>query len=283
MTEDAKKLAVSASTQPAPSQTGQAQSAKSAAAKSGTAKAGKVKKEESFLDIVRTVVSVIAIVLVVRTFVFEPFNIPSGSMKPTLLVGDFVFVSKFSYGYSKYSFPFYNPPIKGRYFGRMPERGDVVVFRLPRDPSIDYIKRIIGLPGDRIQMIDGVLNINDQPVKLQRIEDGFDTDPNIGTVQQFIETLPNGVQHPIFKHTGHQPLDDTHVYTVPEGHVFAMGDNRDNSLDSRVPKSQDGVDFVPVENLIGRAEIRWFSFENLDPWWYGPFGVRYGRLFTWVH
>jgi signal peptidase I len=283
MTEEAKKLTVSAPPQSAPSQLGQTPSAKSRSDKAGPTKAKNVKKEESFLDIVRTVITVIAIVLVVRTFIFEPFNIPSGSMKPTLLVGDFVFVSKFSYGYSKYSFPFFNPPFKGRVFGSLPNRGDVVVFRLPRDPSIDYIKRIVGMPGDRIQMVDGVLHINDQPVKLQRVEDGYDTDPNIGTVQQYIETLPNGVQHPIFKHAGHQPYDDTAVFVVPEGHVFAMGDNRDNSQDSRVPPQSDGVGYVPVENLIGRAEIRWFSFENRDPWWYGPFGVRYSRLFSWVH
>ncbi|MEI9987105.1 MAG: signal peptidase I [Aliidongia sp.] len=283
MTEDAKKLAVPAQSQPAQAQSAKPQPAKPQPGKTGGAKGKKVKQEESILDIIKTVVSVVAIVLVVRTFVFEPFNIPSGSMKPTLLVGDFVFVSKFSYGYSKYSFPWIRPPIGGRVFGSLPKRGDVVVFKLPRDTSVDYIKRIVGLPGDKIQMIDGVLNINSQPVKLQRIEDGFDTDPNIGDVQQFIETLPNGVQHPIFKHVGHQPYDDTAVFTVPEGNVFAMGDNRDNSLDSRVPPQQDGVGYIPVENLVGRAEIRWFSFENKDPWWYGPFGIRYSRLFTGVH
>jgi signal peptidase I len=273
MTDDAKKLAVSA----------QGQQAKSQPAKARPTKAKKVKQEESIFDIIKTVVSVIAVVLVVRTFVFEPFNIPSGSMKPTLLVGDFVFVSKFSYGFSKYSFPFFNPPFSGRIFGSLPKRGDVTVFRLPRDPSIDYIKRIVGLPGDRIQMIDGVLNINGQPVKLERVEDGFDTDPNIGSVEQYTETLPNGVSHPVFKHHGHQPYDDTAVFTVPEGNVFAMGDNRDNSLDSRVPPQQGGVGFVPLENLVGRAEIRWFSFDDKDPWYYLPFGVRYSRLFTLVH
>jgi signal peptidase I len=268
MTEDAKKLGVSAQTQPA----------KSLPAKPRRAKA---RQEESIFDFIKTVVTVAAIVLVVRTFIFEPFNIPSGSMKPTLLVGDFVFVSKFSYGYSKYSFPFYNPPIKGRVFGSLPKRGDVAVFRLPRDPSVDYIKRIVGLPGDRIQMIDGVLNINGEPVKLQQVEDGYDTDR--GPVLQFQETLPNGVVHPIFKHAGHNPLDDTAVFTVPEGYVFAMGDNRDNSLDSRVPPQQSGVGFVPLENLVGRAEIRWFSFDDKDPGYYGPFGIRYSRLFTGVH
>jgi signal peptidase I len=237
--------------------------------------------KESFLDLLKSVIKVVAIVLVVRTFVFGSYDIPTGSMKPTLLVGDYVFVSKFSYGFSKYSFPFYNPPFKGRIFGSVPKRGDVAVFRLPRDPSVDYIKRIVGLPGDRIQMIDGVLNINGEPVKLTQVEDGFDTDR--GPVLQFQETLPNGVVHPIFKHAGHQPLDDTAVFTVPEGNVFAMGDNRDNSLDSRVPPQQSGVGFVPLENLVGRAEIRYFSFDDKDPWYYGPLGIRFSRLFTWVH
>src|SRR5579859_8179759 len=229
----------------------------------------KAKTGESLSEIIRTVVTVGLAVLVLRTFAFEPFNIPSGSMIPTLLIGDYVFVSKYSYGFSRYSFPLIHPPFSGRILGRLPERGDVVVFKLPRDPSIDYIKRIVGLPGDRIQMIDGVLNINGEPVKQQRVEDGYDPDyRGHPTVQQFIETLPNGVQHPIFKHEGHNPLDDTAVFVVPEGKVFAMGDNRDNSLDSRVPPQDDGVGFVPLENLVGKAEIRWFSFDDQDPWWY---------------
>ena len=274
MTEDAKKLPLSAQNQPG-----------KAAADKPRAKAKPAKREESLWDIVKTVVWVVGVVLIVRTFLFEPFNIPSGSMKPTLLVGDFVFVSKFSYGYSKYSFPWFHPPFSGRVFGSVPTRGDVAVFKLPRDPSIDYIKRIVGLPGDRMQMIEGVLYINDKPVKMQRIEDGYDTDPHLPqhSVEQFIETLPNGVQHPIFKHQGENPLDNTAVFTVPEGYVFAMGDNRDNSLDSRVPPHESGVGFVPLENLVGRAEIRWFSYDDQDPWWYLPFGVRYSRLLTWVH
>src|ERR1700744_3259995 len=199
MTEDAKKLAVSPQSQPPkPQQPAPAKKAK------------KAKQEESLFDIIKTVISVVAIVLVVRTFVFEPFHIPSGSMKPTLLVGDFVFVSKFSYGISKYSFPYSHPPFSGRIFGSLPNRGDVVVFKLPRDTSVDYIKRIVGLPGDRIQMIDGVLNINGAPVKLQQIEDGVDPDyRGHSSVHQFLETLPNGVVHPIFKHDGVNPLDNT--------------------------------------------------------------------------
>jgi len=153
--------------------------------------------------VTKAVVLLGAILLILRLGFFEPFSIPSGSMKPTLLVGDFVLVSSFSYGYSRYSFPFVDAPISGRIFGSLPRRGDVAVFRLPRDPSVDYIKRIVGLPGDRIQMIDGVLNINGQAVRLERVEDGFDNDPHIGTVEQFVETLPNGASYRIFKHHGH--------------------------------------------------------------------------------
>jgi signal peptidase I len=247
----------------------------------------KAKSDESILDTLKTIVTVILAVLVIRTFAFEPFNIPSGSMIPTLLVGDYVFVSKFSYGYSKYSFPFYNPPINGRVFAGVPERGDVAVFRLPRDPSIDYIKRIVGLPGDKIQMIDGVLNINGQPVKLTRVEDFPDREfgPAVLT-RQFLETLPNGVQHPILKQDGHGRYDDTPVFEVPNDSVFAMGDNRDNSLDSRVPPFNGGVGFVPLENLVGRAEFRFFSFDGNTPWWHvweWPWAIRYSRLFTSVH
>ena len=247
------------------------------------AKAKKAKQEESLFDIIKTVVTVVAIVLVVRTFVFEPFNIPSGSMKPTLLVGDFVFVSKFSYGISKYSFPYFHPPFSGRIFGSLPNRGDVVVFKLPRDTSIDYIKRIVGLPGDRIQMIDGVLNINGAPVKLQRIEDGYDPDyRGHPTVEQFVETLPNGVQHPIFKQRGRHRLAMTirRCSTVPADNVFAMGDNRDNSLDSGCRRAMTASASCRWRTWSAAPRFRWFSFDDK-----GSLGMAlrrsgYSRLFT---
>jgi signal peptidase I len=244
---------------------------------------------ESFTELLRTVVTVGLAVLVLRTFAFEPFNIPSGSMIPTILIGDYVFVSKYSYGFSRYSFPLFHPPFSGRIFGRVPERGDVAVFKLPRDPSEDYIKRIVGLPGDKIQMVNGVLNVNGTPVQLQRTEDFFDDEyqRNIST-PQYIETLPGGRQHPILKlrEPGTGDEDNTPVFEVPADSVFAMGDNRDNSLDSRVPPRNNGVGFVPLENLVGRAEFRFFSYDaNVAPWWQvweWPWAIRFSRMFTAV-
>ena len=254
----------------------------------------RTKRQDSFGETLRTIVTVGLAVLVLRTFAFEPFNIPSGSMIPTILIGDYVFVSKYSYGFSRYSFPFIHPPFTGRIFGRVPERGDVAVFKLPRDTSEDYIKRIVGLPGDKIQMVDGVLNVNGKPVELKRTEDFLDDeyerDGNTQpvAVARFLETLPGGRQHPILKlqapGTGRE--DNTPVFEVPADSVFAMGDNRDNSLDSRVPPRDDGVGFVPLENLVGRAEFRFFSYDaKVAPWWQvweWPWSIRFSRLFTAV-
>jgi signal peptidase I len=245
--------------------------------------ATKDKPGESLSDIVRSVASVLLVVVLIRTFLFEPFNIPSASMVPTLLVGDYVFVSKYSYGYSRYSLPLWHPSLAGRLFGRLPERGDVAVFKLPRDPSQDYIKRIVGLPGDKIQVTDGLLSINGKPVERVRTEDFVN---DVGGVliptRQFAETLPNGVRHPILQPVDDGPLDNTIVFEVPPGNVFAMGDNRDNSTDSR---ALGEVGFIPVENLVGRAEFRFFSFDQNTPWWRiweWPFAIRYSRLLTAV-
>jgi signal peptidase I len=229
-------------------------------------------------DTVQTIVYALAIALVVRIVAFEPFNIPSGSMKPTLLVGDYLFVSKYSYGYSRYSFPFGFPPFEGRIWGAPVERGDVVVFRKPPENKVDYIKRFVGLPGDRIQVIDGILHINGEAVKRERIEDFVDQYGR--KVAQYIETLPNGRKHRILETSGDNgPSDNTGVFVVPPGHYFAMGDNRDNSADSRA------IGFVPAENLIGRAEILFFSTDGsaaLWELWKWPFAIRYGRLFETV-
>lgn len=234
------------------------------------------------LETARTLVYAVVIALAVRTFLFEPFNIPSGSMKPTLLIGDYLFVSKFAYGYSRHSFPFSLPPFDGRVFGDLPERGDVAVFKLPSDGRTDYIKRIIGLPGDRIRVVEGVLHINDAPVELERIADFRDDGPSAGiTVQRFLETLPNGVAHEVLEMTANGALDNTRTYVVPEGHVFAMGDNRDSSLDSRV----GDVGFIPLDNLIGRAEIIFFSTNReagLLEVWKWPQAIRFGRLFKLI-
>jgi len=199
----------------------------------------------------------------IRTFLYQPFNIPAGSMKPTLLVGDYIFVSKYSYGYNRFSFPF-SPPlalISGRVFASEPERGDVVVFRLPKDPSTDYVKRVVGLPGDRIQMVNGVLHINGTPVKREQIEDFVETEDNGREVhiKQWRETLPNGVSHMTLDMIENGFYDNTKEYRVPAGHYFMMGDNRDNSSDSRV---ENAVGYVPAENLIGRVQIMFWSVDE---------------------
>jgi len=236
------------------------------------------------VDTVKTIVYAVLIALVVRTIAYEPFNIPSGSMVPTLLVGDYLFVSKFSYGYSRFSLPFGLPVFSGRLFFRSPERGDVVVFKLPTDNSTDYIKRVIGLPGDHIQMKNGILFINGQPVPRRRIQDYlYQEGPGMTIpLAQYIETLPNGVQHRIIEMSDNGPLDNTQEYVVPPGDYFMMGDNRDNSQDSRVLSA---VGYVPAENLIGRAEFLFFSTDGsarLWEIWKWPFAIRYGRLFHGV-
>ncbi len=233
-------------------------------------------------ETIKTVFWAVVIALFVRTVAFEPFNIPSGSMIPTLLVGDYLFVSKYSYGYSRYSLPLGLPLIPGRILNSAPERGDVAVFKLPSDNSTDYIKRIIGLPGDRIQVRRGRLWINGEQVKRERVEDFVFTFENrrITRIAQFVETLPNGRRHRILEMTDSAQLDNTKVYTVPEGHFFAMGDNRDNSLDSRV---LSGVGFVPAENLVGRAEVLFFSHNGSASWWEiwrWPGAIRFRRFFT---
>ncbi|WP_246149157.1 signal peptidase I [Skermanella pratensis] len=236
-------------------------------------------------ETIKTVVYAVVIAFGVRTFAYEPFNIPSGSMIPTLLVGDYLFVSKFSYGYSKYTVAFGAPLFDGRLFYTKPERGDVAVFKLPRDNRTDYIKRIVGLPGDRIQVINGVLHINGEAVKRDRVEDFVTTD-QFGRqirVAQYVETLPNGRQHRIIEESDNASLDNTQVYVVPEDHFFAMGDNRDNSLDSRVGAM---VGFIPVENLVGRAEFLFFSIDDgarFWEFWKWPWAVRFGRVFDGVN
>ncbi len=242
-------------------------------------------KTGGFADFIKTLLYAGLIAIGVRSVAYEPFNIPSGSMIPTLLIGDYLFVSKASYGYSRYSLPFSLGVISDRIFFEEPERGDVAVFKLPTNPSIDYIKRIVGLPGDKIQVKGGVLHINGEAVKRERIEDFVNLD-NWGNKQrfaQYIETLPNGVEHRIIEATDDGPLDNTGVYNIPEGHYFAMGDNRDNSQDSRVLSA---VGFIPAENLVGRAEILFFSTDGTARiWqiWNWPFATRFDRLFSGIN
>jgi signal peptidase I len=246
--------------------------------------ATKQKTESGFSETVKVIVQALLIALVIRTFLFQPFNIPSGSMKATLLVGDYLFVSKYSYGYSKFSFPFSPNIFTGRVLEGKPERGDVAVFKLPKDESTDYIKRVIGLPGDRIQMIGGLLHINGQPVKRERIEDWIsdESDSRRQRVKRWRETLPNGVVYETLDLVDNGFYDNTPVYQVPEGQYFMMGDNRDNSTDSRVLAS---VGYVPYENFVGRAEIIFFSIEEgRAAWefWSWPTSVRWSRIFSLV-
>jgi signal peptidase I len=231
-----------------------------------------------------TLVAAGLLALGIRSFAFEPFNIPSGSMIPTLLVGDFLFVNKFSYGYSSKSAFFDKLPFQGRLWAKQPERGDVIVFKYPPNPSQDYIKRLIGMPGDHIQMRQGRLYINDAMVERQAIEDYVGKDGLGREVRyaRYMETLPGGRQHVIIETDGDKGIvDTTQEWVVPEGHYFMMGDNRDNSSDSRL-----SVGFVPFENLVGRASFLFFSldhgtrFYELYAW---PQSLRYERLFSAIH
>lgn len=237
--------------------------------------------KEEWGDFAKTASAAILLALLIRTFLFEPFNIPSGSMIPTLLVGDYLFVSKYEYGYSRYSFPFGLGGFEGRIMASEPNRGDVIVFKLPTDPSIDYIKRVVGMPGDNIQVTNGRLYINGDVVPREFVEtQSYDSeDGSKITVTEYVETLPNGVTHKIFEEGDNMALDNTPVFTVPEGHYFMMGDNRDNSRDSRV---QDLVGYVPFDHLVGRAEFLFFStngFASLFEPWAWPWTIRYDRLF----
>jgi signal peptidase I len=246
------------------------------------------RKEESIGEVIRTIIYALLIALVIRTLAFEPFNIPSGSMTPTLLTGDYVFVSKFSYGYGPHSLPFAPSFLHGRIFGSLPKRGDVAVFVNPHTGE-DYIKRIVGLPGDKIQVSKGVLIINGEPSKRERIGDYLEREPDdrYDRVEsmlryQYTETMPGGVKHDILGNFTNQPedalpQDDTEVFEVPAGHFFAMGDNRDNSSDSRL-----GLGYVPLENLVGRADRRFISLEpgaHLWEIWRWPWTLRFGRFF----
>lgn len=254
------------------------------------------KDTDSFLN---AILWAAVIALVVRSFLFEPFSIPSGSMFPTLKVGDYLFVSKYSYGYGQYSFPLGLIKFDGRIFEKTPERGDIAVFRRPYEEDIDYIKRIIGLPGDRIQMIDGQLHINGQLIARDFI--GLETLTENDTKQtyhKYIQSLPDtDVSHHIYELSDDEPLDFTTQFKVPKGYFFAMGDNRDESLDSRAVAS---VGFVPFENLIGKASFFFFSVEPIGnkchksgalkiikslacKIFYLPTHIRYNRVFKPVH
>jgi len=240
------------------------------------------KKSGGLGETISVIVQALLLALVIRTLFFQPFSIPSGSMRPTLLEGDYLFVTKWAYGYSRHSLPFSPPIFSGRIWGSDPERGDVVVFKFPPNPSLDYIKRVIGLPGDRVQMRGGQLFINGEAVPREKV--GEINNPDITEVDRpvdvYRETLPNGVSYDTLDLSPNGIGDDTREFVVPEGHYFMMGDNRDNSSDSRF-----SVGFVPAENLIGRANIIFFSIaDGASPLeiWRWPTAMRASRLFTWV-
>jgi signal peptidase I len=245
---------------------------------SSEAKTGE--KRGGIVDTIIVIVEALLIAVVIRTFLFQPFNIPSGSMKANLLIGDYLFVTKYAYGYSRHSFPFSFAPFDGRIWSAPPERGDVVVFKLPADGETDYIKRVIGMPGDRVQMINGIVNINGVPVRRERVADFRMPDAfgRMTNVRQFRETLPNGRSFLTLKLVDNGYLDNTEVFVVPQGAYFMMGDNRDNSTDSRVLSA---VGYVPFENLVGRASIIFFSVEEGErawAFWRWPWTVRWERI-----
>ncbi|QLK52299.1 signal peptidase I [Ehrlichia ruminantium] len=233
-----------------------------------------MKKSFPVREFISTFILATLTVLAIRVFLFEPFHIPSGSMKSTLLVGDYIFVSKYSYGYSRYSFPFYLPIIKGRIFPKTPKPGDVVVFRPPKDPGLHYIKRVIGIPGDKVQIINGFLYINGNKMHYKKVSDFIDEDDG-KAICRYLETLPNGNTHEVLDDIQDSPLDNTPVYTVPEDHVFVLGDNRDNSRDSRFITD---VGYIPLKNIIGKAHVIALSFTKSKDGSFLPFKLRSDRV-----
>jgi signal peptidase I len=237
------------------------------------------------VEIVKTVVYALLIALVLRVLFFQPFTIPSASMEPNLYQGDYIIVSKFSYGYSRHSIPFSPPLFPGRIMEKKAQRGDIVVFKLPRDGRTDYVKRVIGLAGDRIQMKDGLLYLNGVQVKRELVGSAK-RDSGYGFVREVVtyrETLPGGKSFLTNDFGTDGELDNTDVFVVPEGDYFMMGDNRDNSSDSRVPPEAGGVGYVPAENLVGKAQIillSWRPGASIFKPWTWVFDAQPSRFFN---
>lgn len=238
-----------------------------------------MKNNNTFYSNIKSISLAIFIALLIRSFLAEPFNIPSGSMKPNLLIGDFIFVTKWSYGYSKHSLPFSIPIIPKKIFKKFPKRGDVVVFKTPQDNRTDYIKRVIGLPGDKIKIVNGQININGNLIIRKKENDFIDVtkDGKIQRIRKYNEYFFNS-KIEIIDIMDNGIVDNTQLYVVPQDHFFVMGDNRDNSQDSRFLNS---VGYVPIENLIGKAQFIFFSLENSRFFeiWKWPKSIRFDRLF----
>jgi len=240
------------------------------------------KLKSSFVNNIKALLWALLIAGVIRTFAIEPFKIPSGSMKPNLLVGDFLFVSKWDYGYSRYSFPFGLAPFSGKIMEKNPSRGDIIVFKLPGQENINYVKRLVGLPGETIKVVDGLIYLkkvgSDNFKVIEQSDDGlFFDDQYQANINQIVEN-----DYKILNLTDSGPLDFTPEYKIPKNKFFFMGDNRDNSSDSRV---MSGVGFVPKENIIGKVWFIWFSVDtdfSLSRFWTLPFHIRYDRLFNAV-
>jgi len=240
------------------------------------------KLKSSFVNNIKALLWALLIAGVIRTFAIEPFKIPSGSMKPNLLVGDFLFVSKWDYGYSRYSFPFGLAPFSGKIMEKNPSRGDIIVFKLPGQENINYVKRLVGLPGETIKVVDGLIYLkkvgSDNFKVIEQSDDGlFFDDQYQANINQLVES-----DYKILNLTDSGPLDFTPEYKIPKNKFFFMGDNRDNSSDSRV---MSGVGFVPKENIIGKVWFIWFSVDtdfSLSRFWTLPLHIRYDRLFNAV-
>jgi len=251
---------------------------------SSQTKSKEKEKPSELRETIVVIVQALIIALVFRSFIYQPFSIPTASLQPNMMIGDYFISSKFTWGYGRYSFPFGVVPINGRIFGREPNRGDIAVFR-NAPTGEDYVKRIIGTPGDRIQMQNGRLFINGEMLEREMVGRATDTDSfgNTLPVTQYMETLPSGVSYMINEISDSGSLDNTIEYVVPAGHYFMMGDNRDRSQDSRILSA---VGYVPFGNLIGKAEARFFSMaENVPPWqvWQWPAKLRLDRMFQSVY
>ena len=238
-----------------------------------------MKKSKKFLNNIKSISIAIFIALIIRSFIFEPFNIPSGSMKPNLLVGDFIFVSKWSYGFSRHALPFSLPLIPNKILSKIPQRGEVVVFKTPENNRTDYIKRVIGLPGDKIQISKGSIIINGNKILKKKIKDFIDNDNNASNkrVRSYKEYFYD-LEFNVLDLVDNGIADNTQIFTVPENHFFVLGDNRDNSQDSRFFST---VGFIPYENLVGKAQFIFFSLENSRflQIWKWPNSIRFERIF----